>query len=81
MNETTPHILIECNYTEAVWNLVVDKIDLPMYSNLSVSDNPMDWVQSLVRTGSKRDRKKNLGVLITFWWLIWKERNREFLKP
>jgi hypothetical protein len=24
----------------------------------------------------KKREKKNLGVLFTFWWLVWKERNR-----
>jgi hypothetical protein len=26
--------------------------------------------------GSRKDKRKNLGILFTFWCMVWKERNR-----
>jgi hypothetical protein len=51
-----------------------------MYTNLSIPGAPVGWVKTLARIGSRKDRKKNLGILITFWWSIWKERNKRIFE-
>jgi hypothetical protein len=80
MNETTSHLLTECNCTEATWNLVADKFNLPGYANLTLLGNPVGWVRQITRTGSRKERKQKLGILITFWWMIWKERNKRIFE-
>jgi hypothetical protein len=75
LHETTEHILTTCNYTEVAWNLVAMKFDLPLFSNLPAAGGPSAWVTYLLSTGSSLDKKRKLGVLLIFWWKIWKERN------
>jgi hypothetical protein len=74
--ETTPHMLTECNYTEAVWNIVATSLNLPCFSQMHLQGGPVQWFQSLLHTGPAGDKKKRAGFLLTVWWLLWKERNR-----
>jgi hypothetical protein len=76
INETTSHLLIGCNFTEVVWNLVASTLNLPSYASLNPGLSPMDWTKAISCTGSKMERRKNLGILGMFWWTVWKERNR-----
>jgi hypothetical protein len=73
--ESTDHHLTQCNYTEAVWNSIANKFRLPSFIVLSGAGGPKQWVRSLLAAGPKKEKKRKLGVLFTFWWLIWKERN------
>jgi hypothetical protein len=36
---------------------------------------PLQWQHYLRRTGPKELKKERAGVLINFWWSMWKERN------
>jgi hypothetical protein len=36
---------------------------------------PAVWVSYLLSLGPTQDKKKRLGVLLIFWWRIWKERS------
>jgi hypothetical protein len=76
LHETTEHILTQCNYTEATWDLIASRFSLPDYSHLSAQGGLIQWVNHLVSGGTKKEKKKRLGILFTFWWMIWKERNR-----
>jgi hypothetical protein len=76
MHETTDHLLTKCNYTEATWNLITQKFQLRAYSVMGHLEGPLEWVRELLRVGSKSLKRTNLGILFTFWWLIWKERSR-----
>jgi hypothetical protein len=40
----------------------------------------VEWVQYLFSYGTKQTRRKNVGILFTFWWLIWKERNKRIFE-
>jgi hypothetical protein len=80
MFETTNHILLECNFTEAVWNIVAGKFGLPGFGSLDHSEGPLGWMQQIGRVGSKREKRRKLGILLTFWWMVWKERNRRIFE-
>jgi hypothetical protein len=73
MDETTPHLLTSCNYTEAVWNL-------PNFSLMSAQGGLAEWLQHLLNQGSASDKKAKTGLLFTFWWLILKERNNQIFE-
>jgi hypothetical protein len=47
---------------------------------MSAAGGTKQWISHLLRVGSKLEKKRNLGTLITFWWNIWKKR-RESLTP
>jgi hypothetical protein len=58
-NETTSHILTECNYTEAVWNRYVKMLGLPNYGVMGgVTGGPLQWVQHLCRSGTMKEKKE-----------------------
>jgi hypothetical protein len=63
LHETTKHLLVDCNYTEAVWNLVVAALSLPNYASMTAAGGPNHWIHVLSKLGSKQARKKNVGVL------------------
>jgi hypothetical protein len=58
MFETTNHILLECNYTEAVWNIVAGKFGLPGYGFLSHSEGPLIRMDSANCRIWQQKRKK-----------------------
>lgn len=78
--ETTAHLLIRCNYTEAVWSTIAAQLNLPNFTHMSSLEGPIDWVSKLEQAESKQARKMNLGNLFFFWWNIWKERNRRIFE-
>lgn len=75
--ETTEHLLTNCNFTKAAWNLIADTYQLPKYHDLVGAGGPRRWITHLKKTGSNNtDKRKNVGILLYFWLHIWKDRNR-----
>jgi hypothetical protein len=70
INETTPHLLTKCNFTEAVWNLISIHFDLPKYTTLHSSGGPVQWMQLFRTTLSGKERRKKIGIMLSFWWQI-----------
>jgi hypothetical protein len=66
----------QCNYTEAVWNLTAPRFGLDNFSSLMNLDGLSSWIPFLTVSGSRHQKKRKLSILFTFWWQIWKERNR-----
>jgi hypothetical protein len=75
-HETAEHLLVECNFSEAVWNSVASRFALPDYGIMITAGGPGSWVANLLRLGSKRQKRRKLVILFMMWWEIWKERNR-----
>jgi hypothetical protein len=73
----TDHLLTKCNYTEAAWNACVPRLGLPQYSIMLTEGGLMNWMEYLSGTGNKRHPRMRIGMLFTFWWNIWKERNNK----
>jgi hypothetical protein len=57
MNETTPHILTQCNFTEAVWDRVASKFNLPSFSEMANESGTVVWMRRLASNGSKKEKK------------------------
>jgi hypothetical protein len=72
---TTNHTLLEFNFTKAVWNIVAGKFAFPVYGALNHSKGLLGWIQQIASSGSRRQKRRNLGIFFTFWWMVWKERN------
>jgi hypothetical protein len=60
---------------EAVWNIITGKFQLPPFQALSAAGGLEHWLHKVQGQGSKKEKRGNLGVLLTYWWYIWKERN------
>jgi hypothetical protein len=80
LEETTPHMLTQCNYTVVVWDRTAQKYNLPNYEIMAAKGGPVEWVQYLFSYGTKQTKRKNAGILFTFWWLIWKECNKRIFE-
>lgn len=74
--ETVAHLTTECNYTEALWNRIAAIYNLPNYASMPTVGESIEWVRSILSMGGKKDKKKNLCILFSFRWQLWKERNR-----
>jgi hypothetical protein len=74
--ENADHLLTECNFTEAVW----DKVALHFQVHHAICQfqkgNVMDWIASIAVSCSRKEQCLNGGIVLSFWWHIWKERNR-----
>jgi hypothetical protein len=75
IHETTEHLLAFCNFTEAVWNLIAHRFNLPAYNMMAAEGGPTQWYSMQLRSGSRKEKQRRMGVLFTFWWWVWKERN------
>jgi hypothetical protein len=80
INESTSHLLTKCNFAEATWNLFAPRFNLPSYVQMKNEGGSIQWVQSLLKSGTSRQKSKKLGELFTFWWYIWKERNKRIFE-
>jgi hypothetical protein len=74
--ETGDHMLLECNFSEAIWHIIASKYHLPSYNSLMSKGRLRAWVNHFANEGNKQVRKIKLGILVSFWWHLWKERNR-----
>jgi hypothetical protein len=77
--ETPNHLCLHCPYAQQVWT------DLKRWLNLSMLDSvPMTgsvhgyWRKCRMKV-DKTERRKLDGIMIYFWWNLWKERNRRTL--
>lgn len=80
VNETTDHLLTQCNYTEALWNLVASRYNLPRYQELNNVQGTKNWILSLRQSNGRQVKRRNLGILFYCWWHLWKERNRRIFE-
>jgi hypothetical protein len=53
--ETTAHLLTQCNFSEALWNLAANRFSLPSYAVMSSQGGPLEWVNFLP---NQEDEKK-----------------------
>jgi hypothetical protein len=44
------------------------------------SGGPLQWVDLLLQSGSRKEKRKKLEILFSFWWMIWKERNKRIFE-
>jgi hypothetical protein len=44
IHETTNHLLTRCNYTEAVWNEIAPRFQLPSYAFMPPAGGPVQWI-------------------------------------
>jgi hypothetical protein len=47
---------------------------------LQSQEGPHGLIQGIKGAGSCKERRKRLGILFTFWWQLWKGRNRRIFE-
>jgi hypothetical protein len=56
MQKATYHLLIRCNYTEPVWNIVAVWVGLPDCDFVVAEGGSVQWVRHILQFGSKKRR-------------------------
>jgi hypothetical protein len=51
-------------------------ITSPFFAQLPPVGGPIAWVKAMLQSRSKRAKRRRLGILFSFCWQIWEERNR-----
>jgi hypothetical protein len=75
-HETTAHLLLHCNFSEALWGVVTQHFNLPAYGALRLFQEPVQWITHLIKHSAWAEKRKRLGILFFVWWHLWKEWNR-----
>jgi hypothetical protein len=71
IQETADHLLMKCNFTEALWQGFSSMFNLPHYVVLGSLEGLVDWVLHLSASGNGvKKREKKLGLLFFFWWKV-----------
>jgi hypothetical protein len=62
LQETTQHLLADCNYTEVVWDLVASYFNLLNYSELQHVGGSVQWFNTILSSGQEKEKRKRSGV-------------------
>jgi hypothetical protein len=73
--EMVDHLFTECNFTEAVWDRTTQFFQVHQSALPFQKERVKDWLDAVDRIQSKVQQMINAGIILTFWWQIWKERN------
>jgi len=78
--ETPTHLCKDCPYTCAVWTHVVRWLDLQQILPRNSTSTVYRWWKRCQKVFSKEQKPTFDGLMMYFWWNIWKERNRRFFQ-
>jgi len=74
--ETPTHLCKDCPFTKEVWELIKIWFSLTDLSSISTTGSLHNYWRRCRRKVDKNQRRRFDGIIIYFWWNIWKERNR-----
>jgi hypothetical protein len=70
--ETTNHLLCECNFSEAVWDLVAYSFSLPDFDVMQDAQGTVKWFQKILQIGEANEKRRRTVILIIVWlsWFV-----------
>jgi hypothetical protein len=71
---------MECNFSEAVWDRIVQDLLLHPALIPFQKGSISDWITTLSRAGSKEQQREGACIMFFFWWCIWKEQNQRIFE-
>jgi hypothetical protein len=74
--ETPTHLCKDCSFTKEVWEIMKQWFGLSILNPINSSGSLYRYWRKYRARIQKDQRKVFDGVMIYFWWNIWKERNR-----
>lgn len=78
--ETPTHLCKDCAFSKQVWSFLKQWLGLSLLDSVTPNGSLHNhWRRSRAKF-QKNQRKVFDGVMIYFWWSIWKERNRRTIQ-
>lgn len=74
--ETPNHLCKDCPYSKQVWSQLKRWLHLSVLNSVAMMTSIHGFWRKCRAKFYKRQRKMIDGIMIYFWWNIWKERNR-----
>ena len=74
--ETPMHLCKDCTFTKQVWSALKSWFGLSFINTTSTNGSLHSYWRKCRMKVDKPHRKAFDGLMIYFWWNIWKERNR-----
>jgi hypothetical protein len=74
--ETPTHLCKDCPYTQEVWTKLKNWLQLSILDTVPLTGSIHKYWRKCRIKFEKRQRRTFDGIIIYFWWNIWKERNR-----
>jgi hypothetical protein len=77
--ETPTHLCFDCPFTRDVWTQLttqLGRVDLRATSPQTING----WWKQLRRNFDKKQKPAFDGLILYFWWNIWKERNKRIFQ-
>jgi hypothetical protein len=74
--ETPTHLCKDCSFTKEVWEIMKQWFGISILNPINSSGSLYRYWRKCRARIQKDQRKVFDGVMIYFWWNIWKERNR-----
>ena len=78
--ETPTHLCKDCPYACAVWTHVVRWLDLQQILPSNSTSTVYRWWKRCQKVFSKEQKPTFDGLMMYFWWIIWKERIRRIFQ-
>ena len=78
--ETPAHLCKDCPFTKEVWGIIKQWFNLLVSDTVSEVGSIYSFWLRCRRKIDKNRRNEVDGILIYFWWNIWKERNRRIFQ-
>jgi hypothetical protein len=74
--ETPVHLCKNCSYTSIVWDQIIRWFPLQRLPPISGTNSIYSWWKKCRRQVDREHKGAFDGLILHFWWNIWKERNR-----
>ena len=74
--ETLTHLCKDCPFSKHVWSYLKQWLDLSILDSVGITGSLHSYWRKCRVKFDRRQRKRIDGILIYFWWNLWKERNR-----
>ena len=74
-HETSTHLCKDCVFTREVWHHLSGWLHISNLPPFERFRSPYGWWRAALRKIDKLLRYQFSGLVLVFWWNIWKERN------
>jgi hypothetical protein len=78
--ETPSHLCKDCSYSKSIWRTLLHWTNLNSLANLNHDGQLYTWWRRCRLRIDKPRRRLFDGLVVYFWWNIWKERNRRIFQ-